>query len=68
MVKLPVIVKLGSRSKVYLKSLIRDLDLKLEAIIAMSPPPTHHQETFLSRITLKEEGGPRVPPTHPTTF
>ena len=33
------IVKLGSRSKVYLKSLIRDLDLELIAIIAMSPPP-----------------------------
>ena len=45
------IVKLWSRSKVYLKSL-RDLDLELEAIIAMSPPTTHH-ETFLSRITLK---------------
>ena len=45
------IVKLGSRSKVYLKSLIRDLDLELVAIIAMSPP-THHK-TFLSRITLK---------------
>ena len=29
------IIKLGPRSKVYLKSL-RDLDLKLEAIIAMS--------------------------------
>ena len=35
------IVKLGSRSKVYLKSLIRDLDLELVAIIAMSPT-THH--------------------------
>ena len=45
------IVKLGSRTKVYLKSLIRDLDLELEAIIAMSPPPTH-RKTFLSRITL----------------
>ena len=43
-------VKFGSRSKVYLKSLIRDLDLELVAIIAMSP--THHK-TFLSRITLK---------------
>ena len=32
------IVKLGSRSEVHLKSL-RDLDLELEAIIAMSPPP-----------------------------
>ena len=37
--------------KVYFKS-VRDLDLELEAIIAMPPPPTHH-ETFLSRITLK---------------
>ena len=34
-----IIVKLGSRSKVYLKSLIRNLDLELVAIIAMSPPP-----------------------------
>ena len=42
------VVKLGSRSKVNLKSL-RDLDLELVAIIAMSP--TH--KTFLSRITLK---------------
>ena len=33
------VVKLGSRSKVNLKSL-RDLDLELVAIIAMSPP-TH---------------------------
>ena len=33
------IVKLGSRSKLYLKSLISNLDLELEAIIAMSPPP-----------------------------
>ena len=45
------IVKLGSRSKVYLKSLIRDLDLELKAIIAMSPHTTH--KTFLIRITLK---------------
>ena len=44
-----VIVKLGSRSKVYLKSLIRDLDLELVAIIAC----LHHHKTFLSRITLK---------------
>ena len=36
------IVKLGSRSKVYLKSLIRDLDLELVAIIAMSPTTTTH--------------------------
>ena len=34
-----LVVKLGSRSKVYLKSLIRDLDLELVAIIAMYPPP-----------------------------
>jgi len=34
-----LIDKLGSRSKVYLKSLIRDLDLELVAIIAMPPPP-----------------------------
>jgi len=34
-----VIDKLGSRSKVYLKSQIRDLDLELVAIIAMPPPP-----------------------------
>ena len=33
--------KLGSRSKVYLESLIRDLDLELVAIIAMSPTTTH---------------------------
>ena len=45
------IVKLGSRSKVHLKSLIRDLDLELVAIIARLHPPT--QQTFLSRITLK---------------
>ena len=42
------LVKLGSRSKFYLKSLIKDLDLELEAIIAMSPPTNH--KTFLSRI------------------
>ena len=48
--KTVLIVKLGSRSKIYLKSL-GDLDLELVAIIAMSPP-THH-ETFLSRITYK---------------
>ena len=37
--KTVLIVKLGSRSKIYLKSL-GDLDLELVAIIAMSPP-TH---------------------------
>ena len=47
------IVKLGSRSKVYLKSLIRDLDLELVAIIAMPPTTTTTHETFLSRIKLK---------------
>ena len=35
-------VKLGARSEVYLKSLIRDLDLELVAIIAMSPTSTTH--------------------------
>ena len=40
--KLCLIVKLGSRSKVYLKPLIRDLDLELVAIIAMSPTTTTH--------------------------
>ena len=35
----PDIVKLGSRSKVYLKSL-GDLDLKLDSIITMSQPTT----------------------------
>ena len=35
-------VKLGSRSKVNLKSLIRDLDLELVAIIAMSPTISPH--------------------------
>ena len=39
--KTVLIVKLGSRSKVYLKSL-GDLDLEVVAIIAMSPP-THHE-------------------------
>ena len=38
------IVKLGSRSKVYLKSL-RDLDLELVAIIAM-PPTTFTMKLF----------------------
>ena len=46
-----LIVKLGSRSKVYLISLIRDLDLELDSIIAISP--LSNQKTFLSRITLK---------------
>ena len=49
-IQFKIIVKLGSRSKFYLKSLIRDLDLELVAIIAMYPP-TH--KTFLSRIILK---------------
>ena len=40
------IVKLGSRSKVYLKSLIRDLDLELVAIIAMSPTTTTTMKLF----------------------
>ena len=40
------IVKLGSRSKVYFKSLIRDLDLELVAIIAMSPPPPPPKKLF----------------------
>ena len=40
-----VFVKLGSRSKVYLKSL-RDLDLELVAIIAMSPPPPPTMKLF----------------------
>ena len=50
----PVQLHVNSKSfnvKVYFKSL-RDLDLELEAIIAMPPPPTT-QETFLSRIILK---------------
>ena len=46
-----IIVKPGSRSMVYLKSL-RNLDLELNFIIAMSPTNTTH-ETFLSEITLK---------------
>ena len=48
-----IIVKLGSRSKVYLKSQIRDLDLELVTIIAMSPPTNTIHETVLSGITLK---------------
>ena len=32
-----LVVKLGSRSKVYLKSL-RDMDMDLNSIIDMSPP------------------------------
>ena len=53
MLQFTYVVKLGSRSKVYLKFLVRDLDLELEAIIAMPPPPPPTQETFPSRITLK---------------
>ena len=39
---LRVIVKLGSRSKVYLKSQIRDLDLELDSIIAIVTHHHHH--------------------------
>ena len=46
------VVKLRSRSKVYLKSLIRDLDLELEAIIAMSPP-THHPLNFSEQNNIE---------------
>ena len=49
--KTVLIVKLGSRSKVYLKSL-GDLDLELVAIIAMSPP-THHSPIKLFSIDEK---------------
>ena len=38
-----IIVKLVSKSKVYLKSVIRDLDLELEAIIACLH---HHPGNF----------------------
>ena len=41
-----IIVKLGSRSKVYLKSLIRDLDLELVAIIACLHPPPPPRKLF----------------------
>ena len=49
------IVKLGSRSKVCLKSLIRDLDLELEAIIAMSPTTTttHHPLNFSEQNNIE---------------
>ena len=47
---LGLIVKLGSRSKVYLKSL-RDLDLELEAIFAM--PPTHHPLNFSEQNNIE---------------
>ena len=46
-----LIDKLGSKSKVYFKS-VGDLDLELVVIIAISPPPLT-QKTFLSRITYK---------------
>ena len=60
------IVKLGSRSgpgqlyvnsrsfniKVYFKSL-RDLDLELEAIIAMPPPPTTTTQHFSEQNNIK---------------
>ena len=45
----------GSRSKVYLKSL-RDLDLELVAIIAMSPPTTttcHHPLNFSEQNNIE---------------
>ena len=45
-----LIVKLGSRSKVYLKSL-RDLDLELDSIIAMSP--TTHPENFSEQNNIE---------------
>ena len=47
-----LIVKLGSRSKVYLKSL-RDLDLELIAIIAMSPPTTTHPGNFSEQNNIE---------------
>ena len=45
------VVKLGSRSKVYLKSL-RDLDLELDSIIAM-PPTTTHPENFFEQNKIE---------------
>ena len=47
------IVKLRSRSKVYLKSQIRDLDLELDSIIAMPPPPTHHPGNFSEQNNIE---------------
>ena len=48
------IVKLGSRSKVHLKSLIRDLDLELVAIIArLHHPPTHPPENFSEQNNIE---------------
>ena len=44
------IVKPGSRSKVYLKSL-RDLDLELVAMIAMYPPT--HPENFYEQNDIE---------------
>ena len=46
MLQFTYVVKLGSRSKVYLKFLVRDLDLELEAIIAMPPPPPPPSKLF----------------------
>ena len=43
------IVKLGSRSKVYLKSLIRDLDLEVDSIIAC----LHHPENFSEQNNIE---------------
>ena len=43
------IVKLGSRSKVYLKFL-RHLNLELDSIIAMSPPPPPHIKLFWAAL------------------
>ena len=48
----PIIVKLGARSKVYLKSL-RDLDLELVAIIAMPPPPPTYPANFSEQINIE---------------
>ena len=48
--KLRCIVKPGSRSKVYLKSL-RDLDLELVAMIAMYPPT--HPENFYEQNDIE---------------
>ena len=49
--KTGIIVKLGSRSKVYLKSLIRDLDLELVAIIACLLH--HHPENISEQNNIE---------------